>query len=77
MALSIHTDDFQTLLDSLEATGYRCVAPVKVGDISKYEPVERASDIFLGEIQTTKSPKEYFLAEHEAILNYKRKSKTS
>jgi sulfhydrogenase subunit beta (sulfur reductase) len=77
LALSIHTDDFQALLDSLKAAGYRCVAPVKVGDISKYEPVERAADIFLGEIQTTKSPKEYFLAEHEAILNYKRKSKTA
>ena len=77
MAISIHTDDFQTLLDSLKEAGYRCVAPVKVGDISVYQPVESAEDIYLREIQTTKSPKEYFLAEHEAILNYRRKGKSN
>lgn len=77
MSLSIHTDDFQALLDSLKDAGYRCVAPVREGEISRFEPVERADDIFLGEVQTTKSPKEFFLAEHEAILNYRLKGKTS
>lgn len=76
MALSIHTDDFQTLLDSLREAGYRCVGPARDGTVTKFKPIEQAGDLVLNEILTTKSPKEFFLAEHEAILSYRMKGKS-
>ena len=74
MALSIHTDDFQKLFDSAIAAGYRCIAPVRDEDISLYRAVKNTADIALDQIIATKSPKEYFLAEHEVILTYQLES---
>ena len=67
MSPSIHTDDFQTLLDSLKENGYRCIAPVQNGPVTVYGPVVKADDIVLNTMLTIKSPKEFFQAEHETI----------
>lgn len=70
MKLSIHTDDLQALLDSAHEAGYRFVAPVREEGVTLFRPVRRAEEMVLEEILPTKSPKEYFLAEHETILTY-------
>ncbi len=72
MATSIHTTDFQILFDSARDAGYRVVAPVREDTVTLFKPVESAGEIVLDEILPTKSPKEYFLAEHEPILTYSR-----
>jgi len=72
---SIHTDDFNKLVESAIKAGYRVAAPVKEAGITLYKPVESVDQIFIGEILPTKSPKEFFLAETESILSYSRKGK--
>ena len=61
----------QKLIDSAKAAGYRFIAPVHDGDITRFREVSNANDIVLNEILPTKSVKEFFLAEHELILKYK------
>jgi len=75
LTISIHTDDFNTLVESSKKAGYRFVAPVDESGIRLFKPIDRADRMYLTEIQPRKSPKEYFLAETEIILNYKRKGK--
>ena len=70
MAISIHANNFQTLFDSARDAGYRVIAPVRDHTVTLFKPVEKADQIVLDEILPTKSPKEYFLAEHEPILTY-------
>lgn len=70
MAISLHTNDLQALLHSAREAGYSVVAPVREEGVTLFKTVKSAEEIVLDEILPTKSPKEYFLAEHETILTY-------
>ncbi len=68
---TLHRKDLQTLIDAAKTAGYRFVAPVRESNVTLFRETTKAGDIVLDEILPTKSVKEYFLAEHEAILKYK------
>ncbi len=71
MATTFHRKDMQKLIDSVKAAGYRFVAPIRDGDITRFGVTDKAEDVVLDEILPTKSVKEFFFAEHEEILRYK------
>jgi ferredoxin len=63
--------NLQKLIDSAKAAGYRFVAPVRDGTVTRFKETGKAEDVVLDEILPSKSVKEFFLAEYEPILRYR------
>lgn len=68
---TLHRKDLQKLIDSAKTAGYRFIAPMRESNVTLFRETAKADDIALDEILPTKSVKEFYLAETEAILRYK------
>ncbi len=61
------------LIEKINAAGRKIYAPVRVGDRDEFRPVDSASRIDLGCIQTTQSAKEVLFPRVERILSFSRR----
>ncbi|RKY24579.1 MAG: 4Fe-4S ferredoxin [Planctomycetota bacterium] len=67
----ITKENFEKLFAALASKGFRVVAPVKVHDLVTFQEVKDASGVWLEEINTKKSIKEFFFPATECILRYR------
>jgi formate hydrogenlyase subunit 6/NADH:ubiquinone oxidoreductase subunit I len=68
----ITTENFRRLPATLAAKGYAVFAPVKERSLVNFGEVRDGAKMFLDEINTRKSIKEFFFPATECVLRYKR-----